>query len=72
MKNLSVFGLQFVFFGLIPLKKARQFVCSSICLALMIIDLKMVTTEFLSPADLSRAQTLHVHEPTEVVIVGKY
>ena len=32
----------------------------------------MVTREFLGPADLSEAQTLHVYKTMEVVVVGKY
>ena len=32
----------------------------------------MVTREFLSPADLSGAQTLCVYKPAEVVVVGEY
>ena len=38
----------------------------------MIIDLEVVTKEFLSPADLSEAQTLCLHKPMEVVVVNKY
>ena len=38
----------------------------------MIIDLEVVTREFLSLADLSGNQTLCVHELWEVVIVGKH
>ena len=72
MKNPNIFSLYLVFFGLIPLREVRQRVCSSVCLALMIINSKVITKELLSPADLSGAQTLRVHEPTEVVMVGKY
>ena len=28
--------------------------------------------EFLSPADLSEAQTFHIYELVEVIVVGKY
>ena len=38
----------------------------------MIIDLKVVTREFLSLANLSGAQTLHIHELAEVVMIGEY
>ena len=38
----------------------------------MVIDLKMVTREFLNLADLFKVQTFCVHELTEVVIVDKY
>ena len=38
----------------------------------MIIDPEVVTREFLSPADLSKAQTLCVYEIAEVVIIDEY
>ena len=38
----------------------------------MIVDLKIVTREFLGLADLSGAQTLCVHELAKVVVFGKY
>ena len=38
----------------------------------MIINSELITREFLSLADLLGAQTLHVHELSEVVMVGKH
>ena len=38
----------------------------------MIVDLEVVMRELLGLVDLSGAQTLRVHEPAEVVVVGKY
>ena len=38
----------------------------------MIIDLKLVTREFLYLADLFKAQTLYIYEPVEVVVVDEY
>ena len=38
----------------------------------MIIDSEVIIREFLSPADLSGAQTLCVYELLKVVIVGKH
>ena len=52
------------------LEEAKQSVCSSIGLALLIINLKMILGELLDPLDLPRAQTLRVHKPMEVVIIG--
>ena len=72
MEDLGVLSSKLFFLIMAPLREAREGVCSTVCLALTIIDLKVVTREFLSPADLSGAQTLRVHEPTEVVIVGKH
>ena len=34
--------------------------------------MKVVTREFLGPANLSGAQTLCTYEPAKVVVVGKY
>ena len=72
MQNLDVFRLEGVFLLSTPLRISRQGIGSSFSLALMIIDSKVVTREFLSPADLSGAQSLRVHELSEVVMVGKY
>ena len=36
-----------------------------------IVDSEMVLGELLGPADLSRAQTLYIHEMTEVIIFRK-
>ena len=32
----------------------------------------MITREFLNPADLSGAQTLHIHELADVIMVDEY
>ena len=72
MQNLDVFPSKGLFLLSTPLSVIRQGIDSSVCLALTIIDLKAVIREFLSPADLSGAQTLCVHEPTEVVMVDKH
>ena len=72
MEDLGVLSLKLFFLIMAPLREAREGVCSTVCLALTIIDLEVVTREFLSPADLSEAQTLCVHKPTEVVMVDKH
>ena len=69
MKNPSVFSSQLVFFGLTPLRETRECICSSIGLALPIINPKMIPGELLSLPDLSGAQALCIHEPTEVIMV---
>ena len=61
-----------LFFFCISLRVLRLGVSSSISLALIIIDWKIVTRKFLGPADLIEAQTLCIHELEEVVIVGKH
>ena len=68
MKDLAILNLQLVFIILSSLRKPQQIICSCICLALAIINLKMVSQEPLGLADLSRAQTLCIYETTEVIM----
>ena len=72
MQNLDVLRSEGVFLLSTPLRVSRQGIGSSVSLVLTIIDLEVVTREFLSPADLPGAQTLRVHELSKVVIVGKH
>ena len=72
MQNLDVLRLEGLFLLSTPLRVSRQGIGSSVSLALTIVDSEVVTRELLGPADLSRAQTLRVHEPAEVVVVGKH
>ena len=58
-------------FTVAPLKEAREDVCSSICFALTVVNLKMVTRKFLSPVDLSEAQTLYVYKTAKVIMIGQ-
>ena len=72
MQNLDVLRSKGLFLFSNPLRGSRQGIGNSVYLALIIIDLEVLTREFLSLADLFRAQTLHVHELSEVVMVGKH
>ena len=72
VQNLDVLRLESLFLLSTPLRVLRQGIGSSVSLALMIVDLEVVTREFLGSADLSEAQTLRVHELAEVVVVGKH
>ena len=72
MQNLDILGSEGLFLLSTPLRVMRQDIGSSVCLALSVIDLKVVTRELLGPANLSGAQTLLFHESLEVVIVVKY
>ena len=72
MKNSSVLSPKLFFFILVSLKKSRQYICSPICLALTIINPKIIPGELLGPTDLPRAQTLHIHETAEVVVIGEH
>ena len=72
MQNLDVLHSEGVFLLSTPLRVSRQGIGSSVSLALTIIDSEVVARELLGLADLSGAQTLRVHEPAEVVVVGEY
>ena len=72
MQDFDVFGAEDVFFLKTLLGVLKQGISSSVSFALTIVDLEVVAREFLGPADLSGAQTLRLHEPAEVVVVGEY
>ena len=72
MEDLDVLGAEGVFLLYTLWRILRQGISSSISLALIIVDSEVVTREFLGPTDLSGAQTLYLHKPTEVVVVGQY
>lgn len=72
MQKLSIFSLQKFFFILASLKKKRQSINNPISLALIIVDFKIVLKEFLGSSNLSRAQTLCIHELTKVVMVHEH
>ena len=72
MQDFDVLCSESVFFLSVPLGVSRQGISSFVSFALTIIDSEVVTREFLSPADLSGAQTLRIHVLSEVVMVGKH
>ena len=72
MEDLGVLSLKLFFLIMAPLREARKGVCSSVCLALTIIDLKMIPRELLGSPNLARAQTLCIHKLTKVIMVGKH
>ena len=69
MKDSAILSSELILFILASLRKPQQSICSCICFALAVVDLKMVSGELLGPADLSGAQTLRIHEATKVVVV---
>lgn len=71
MKNLSILILKCFFLSLTFLWEVRQGISCSISLSLTIIDLEVVLKEFLSPADLTKAQAFLIYELTKIVIVNK-
>ena len=72
MQDLDVFGLEGLFLFYTLLRVSKQGIISFVCLTLIIVDLEVVIKEFLSPADLSRAQTHRVHELAKVFVIDKY
>ena len=72
MKNSNVLSPKLFLFILVSLRKTKQCVCSTICLALMIINPKMIPEKLLGPMDLAGAQVLCIHETTKVVVIGKH
>ena len=72
MQNFDVLRLESLFLLNTPLRISKQGIGSSVSFALMIIDLEVVTKEFLSLTNLSGAQTLCIYELSEVVMVGKH
>ena len=71
MKDSAILSSELILLILASLEKPRQSICSCICFALAIIDLKIVLEELLDLADLSRAQTLYIRETMEVIVVRK-
>ena len=72
MQDFDVLCSEGLFLFCTSLRVSRQGISSSVSLTLTIVDSKVVAREFLGPADLSGAQTLRLHEPAEVVVVGEY
>ena len=72
MQDFDVLCSEGLFLFDTSLRVSSQGISSSVSLALKIVDSEVVTKELLGPADLSGAQTLRVHEPAEVVVVGKH
>ena len=71
MKDLAILSLELVFLILASLEIPWQSICSRICLTLVIVNSEMVLREFLGLADLPRAQALHIHKMTEVIVIRK-
>ena len=72
MQDFDILGAEGFFLFYTLLRILRQGISSSVSLVLTIINLEVVSREFLGPAHLSRAQTLRIHELSKVVMVGKH
>ena len=71
MEDSDILGVEDIFLLYTLLRVLRQGISSSVSFALTIIDLKVVTREFLGLTNLFGAQTLYVHESMKVVMVCK-
>ena len=71
MKDLAILSSEFLLLILVSLKKPQQSICSRICLTLAIVNLVMVSREFLGLADLFRAQAFCIHETMKIIVVRK-
>ena len=72
IEDFNVLGPEGLFFLCTLLKVLKQGISSFVNLALTIIDLEVVMRDILGLANLFGAQTLGVHKPVEVVMVGEY
>ena len=71
MKNSSILSLKDFFLVLAFLRKAQQGISSCVGLTLTVINPEVILREFLSPANLTRAQTLCVHKLSKVIMIGE-
>ena len=71
MKNFVILSLELIFLILTSLKNLKQSIYSYICYAIVVINLEIVSKEFLSPTNLLEAQTIYIHEIIEVVMICK-
>ena len=72
MQDFDILGLEDLFLFYILLRILKQGINSFIGFTLAIIDLKVVSKEFLGLTDLSRAQTLNIYKSLKVFIVEKH
>lgn len=54
-----------------PLKEVKKCIYSSIYFVLTVVNPKMILGKFLDPPDLTRPQTLCIHESKKVVVVSQ-
>ena len=71
MKNLANLSSKLIFLILVFLRTPWQNICSYICLALAIVNLKIVSKKILGLADLFKAQIFRIHETTIFFVIRK-
>ena len=72
MKDLTFFSLKFISFILIFLKIFLQNICSCICFALLIFDLKKIPKKLLGLANLFKAQIFYIIEAINIIVIYKH
>lgn len=71
MKNLGILIFESLFLGLALLTEARQGINRNISFFLTIIDLNVISKQFLGLVDLAKAYFLHIYYSTEIVMIIK-
>lgn len=71
IQDLNIFSFQNGFFLAIPLKVSRKDSSNFISLALLIINLEIISRKFVSQIYLFRVQIFCIYEMVQVVIVHK-
>ncbi len=71
MESLKILISENLFLGIALLRETKQGISRNISISLTIMNSDVILSELLGPADLARAQTLCIHELTEVVIVSE-
>lgn len=71
MMNLGILFSESFFLGLASLGKVKQGTSSRISLFLTIINLEMISREFLCAADLTKTRTFCIYKLVEVIMISK-
>lgn len=63
--------MESLFLGLVTLEEAKQGIGHSVCLVLVMINLKIVPKKLLGLSDLLRGQVFGIYKSIEIVVVSK-
>lgn len=69
VRDLGIFVSENVFFIAILLRVMKESIMNSISFILAIIDLKIISQQFLGPVNLLKTYAFYIHRMTEIVIV---
>ena len=71
MKNLEILICENSFFSLASLREARHSISRNIYFFIIKIDLKVISRELLSLANLTRSHILDIYKLTMIIIINK-